>query len=773
MRISILLTLLSFTTSCYQISPGSDYRTPISATTTKFNTGWQFKFESQESWLDVKLPHTPRVEPLLVNDQWQGTMQYSKFWYVEDTTHTAILHFEGVMHEATVFVNDEKVKRHAGGYLPFSVDLTGYLHLGENQIRLEVANTDNSTIPPGKPLAGLDFNYYGGIYRDVWLSQKSKIYISDPFLENNKNSGWQIHFNEISQKQAKGNVKVHLRNDFEQSQPLVVKVKLSQENISHEFQQSITMAPSTAASVDIPITVNSPSLWSTSSPHLYSLSIHILTLNGILADQVEDKVGIRKIELKNGEFFLNEKQKFIRGTNRHQEYPYIGYAISNNANYRDALKIKNAGFDFVRLSHYPQDESFLDACDELGLLVMNAIPGWQYYEEGEFVDNSFQDIRDMVRRDRNHPSVIFWEVSLNESGMTNEYMTKANLILKEELPYDDTYSAGWIDHPSYDLFIPARQHNKPPHYWNNYKEGKRNLFISEYGDWEYYAHNAGFNQAAFENLTSEERNSRQLRAHGEKRLLQQAFNYQEAANSNRKGKSTIGHANWLMFDYNRGYADDLEASGISDIFRIPKFANYFYQSQRPATETIEHPLVVQGPMVKIASYWTKESSTDISIFSNCDEVALYLNDKLVAKQRPIIDAFSDHLHSPPFKFQLKQFEPGVLKAVGYINGEPVVSDSVETHGPAAKIQVQIATDGINSSNEEDLVFVYARIVDTKGNLVVNATDEVFFDLEGKGELIGANPIKAEAGIATILFRGETSDIKIKAYANNLTSAAYQ
>jgi beta-galactosidase len=173
----------------------------------------------------------------------------------------------------------------------------------------------------------------------------------------------------------------------------------------------------------------------------------------IIQTEVE-KIGIRSIELTQNEFLLNGEKKYFRGTNRHQEYPYVGYAISKNANRRDAIKIKQAGFDFVRLSHYPQDISFLEACDELGLLVMNAIPGWQYYsDDPEFLKNSYQDIRDMVRRDRNHPSVVFWEVSLNESPMTDTYMVEANKILKEELPFEDTYSAGWIDHEAFDLYF--------------------------------------------------------------------------------------------------------------------------------------------------------------------------------------------------------------------------------------------------------------------------------------------------------------------------------
>lgn len=716
----------------------------------------------------IRVPHTPKIEPLIVNDQWQGKLNYLKTIKIDDAQYGKTwLHFEGVMNDTKVFINQQFVTRHLGGYLPFSVDITPYITKGENNLRLEVLNTDNPIIPPGKPLQTLDFNYYGGIYRDAWLIRKNDIYITDPFIENSKEAGWLIHFDEVNKSIAKGTVQVQLRNDSEISQTLEIKTLLLDKNQSESSNNTeIRLSPGEFQIVAIPITLNKPNLWSVTDPNLYDLTITVKNIQGDILDVIDDKIGIRKIELNDEGFSLNNEKLFIRGTNRHQEYPYIGYAISNSASYRDALKIKNAGFDLVRLSHYPQDESFLDACDELGILVMNAIPGWQFYEEGEFVQNSFQDVRDMARRDRNHPSVVFWEVSLNESSMTPAYMEEANRILREELPFEDTYTAGWMDHPSYDLFIPARQHAKPPHYWNNYRDGNRPIFIAEYGDWEYYAHNAGFNQTAFADLSDEERTSRQLRGAGEQRLLQQAMNFQEAANSNRKGSSTIGHANWLMFDYNRGYADDLEASGISDIFRIPKFAYYFYKSQRPPQEIVNHPLVESGPFVKIASYWTEESPTNVRVFSNCDEVALYLNGSLIDIQKPTNTVFSDHLLHPPFIFKLEKYQPGKLKAVAFLNGTQAASDSVSTAGLVDSIRLNIDNPTLPKETN-DVYFVYAELLDESGNLVTNSSNEVKFTVEGNGELIGDNPVKAEAGVATILFKGDLNNLKIDAKSNGL------
>ncbi|MEO1012317.1 MAG: glycoside hydrolase family 2 TIM barrel-domain containing protein [Bacteroidota bacterium] len=742
---------------------------------TDFNKDWNFSLDSTFSKsTSIKVPHVPRVEPLVVNDQWQGTMWYKKeFEYDLGDNEKVFLKFEGVMHESDVWLNEKYLKHHIGGYLPFSIDISDYLKKGKNFLMVKVSNTDNPVIPPGKPLKDLDFNYYGGIYRDVELISKNNVHISDPMLANKIGGGGiLIHFSEITNKSAKCQVKIHALNESNEEKELNAEVILKGDDEKTIVQKSNTVFSSTGNDHEFSFSfdVEKPKLWSTTSPHLYSFTTKLYS-DGEIVDSVTQKVGIRKIELNSEGFFLNHKKMYIRGTNRHQEYPYVGYAISNEANYRDAVKIKQAGFDFVRLSHYPQDESFLNACDELGLLVMNAIPGWQFYQKGEFEKNSFKDIRDMVRRDRNHPSIVFWETSLNESGMTEEYMIRANEILKEELPFLDTYSAGWIDHASFDLYIPARQHGKPPNYWTDYDKAGRKVFIAEYGDWEYYAQNAGFNQKAFKDLREEERTSRQLREHGEQRLLQQALNFQEAANSNRQGKNTIGDANWIMFDYNRGYADDLEASGISDIFRIPKFVHYFYQSQRPPGESINFRGVhIGGPMVKIASYWDKDSPTEIKVYSNCEEVAFFFNDSLIGKSAPEFDFYSSNLEHPPFIFNVPRYLPGKLLAKGYIDKEEVVRDSVETPGKAKKIKVSADKAGVEIGNfgDGDIVILNAMVLDSDENLVSNDNQsKILFEIEsGKAELVGENPSISRAGIASILIKVSGDDRPLYISASN-------
>lgn len=177
--------------------------------------------------------------------------------------------------------------------------------------------------------------------------------------------------------------------------------------------------------------------------------------------------------------------------NRHQEYPYIGYALSDNAQYRDAYKIKKAGFDYVRLSHYPHSPAFMDACDELGLVVADAILGWQYFADNDaFRNQCYRSARQLVRRDRNHPCVMAWEVSLNETKMPIDFMEVLDSIVHKEYPGENVYSCGWMPEV-YDIYFQARQHRI---LHKDRMTFDKPYIVSEYGDWEYYSNNAGLNQ---------------------------------------------------------------------------------------------------------------------------------------------------------------------------------------------------------------------------------------------------------------------------------------
>ncbi len=747
-----------------------------------FNSGWEFvkdpvdsispalfqKNEAQEAaWQKVSLPHTANIELVGSQEkQWQGIVRYRKFFTIPKQFggKSITVRFDGAVQVAKVYLNGEPIQTHLGGYLPFVVKLDGKVKFGEiNCILVELDNRDNPEVPPGKPLAKLDFNYYSGLYRNATIEVKNKLHISDPITANQvAGGGLLVSYSDVSAQSAKINVQVDVENENDSERPASLQVKLKDaegQSLYSEISTGQTVPVSGHVRFSQTISLKNPGLWSPENPYLYELSINAFSKNQSV-DSLKQKIGIRTFSFsaKDG-FALDGKKLKLRGTNRHQEYPYIGNALSDNAQYRDAWKIKQAGFNFVRSSHYPQSPAYLDACDKLGILVMDAIPGWQFVGDREFQDNSISDVRQMVRRDRNHPSIILWEASLNESGMPKEYMERAHQAVHEELPFDNVYTAGWID-DVYDVFIPARQHAKPPYYWSKYEKDKP-LIIAEYGDWEYYAQNAGFNQTAFADLKQDERTSRQLRGDGQKRLAQQALNYQESHNDNLNG-SAAGDANWLMFDYKRGYAPDIESSGIMDIFRLPKFAFYFYASQAENA----------APLIYIANYWNDPTFKNVKVYSNCDEVELSLNGKIIGRQKPDQDRNSTNLSHPPFTFAIPEYVSGKLEATGFISGKEEVKTEVQTPEEPSKVAVTVDLSGKElQSGQNDIVFVYASVTDANGTVIPEDQREITFSVEGDAELVGDNPQKAEAGISTVLLKAgkNPGTVKVKASAAGLKS----
>jgi beta-galactosidase len=783
------LLLAGFLFSCSAEKAGTAVANKsTTASVESFNHNWEFVRDIDTSnadsrlfsnnlqvqWQNVSLPHTARIEAVEKKEQqWQGTCFYRKSFTIpaSDRGRHIALHFEAAMQVADIYLNGKHIFRHLGGYLPFYVNISEDVKFGEqNTILVKLNNEDNPVVPPGKPIADLDFNYYSGIYRNVYLVNKEKLYISDPIAANRvAGGGVLLHYENVSPRGATLLVKTELKNDFQESKNAQVRLTLSDQKgkvISSTLSDAQMIAQDVYGTFNEKLQISQPNLWSPASPYLYTLSVELLD-NGKVIDKYTTKTGVRTFSFTADGFYLNGEKLFLRGTNRHQEYPLVGNAVSDQAQYRDAWKIKEAGFNFVRSSHYPQSPAFLDACDELGIFVMDAIPGWQFVGNEEFQNNSIQDVRDMVRRDRNHPSIILWESSLNESGMSKEFMERSHQAVHEELPFDEVYTCGWIDY-AYDVFIPARQHGKAPDYWKKYSKNKP-LFIAEYGDWEYYAQNAGFNQTAYANLQEEERTSRQLRGFGQKRLLQQALNYQEAHNDNLYGPA-VGDANWLMYDYKRGYAPDIESSGIMDIFRLPKFAFYFYQSQ--ANPRLEKEEAFAKPMVFIANYWNDPSLNNVRVYSNADEVELRLNGKLIARQKANQDQYSTNLKHPPFTFDVPQFEKGTLTAIAYIKGTKVAKAVQRTPELPAGLNLLVDYSGKPLiAGVNDMVFVYAQIIDNDRTVVPDAMNEVTFRIAvGDAEIVGPATVKAEAGIAAILLKAGTKAgaIQVEASAANLS-----
>ncbi len=754
--VSVVLStvLLTSLLACSQVEVQSLETIEVSSI-VNINEGWQFTPENsdssdsskQQQWQLVNLPHTPKIEALVIDQQWQGTAWYQKELAIDPKwkNQKIFIRFEAAMSHAQVWLNDKKIAEHLGGYLPFTIDISDEVNYdGANIVKVKLLNIDNPEIGP-KPLKGLDFNTYGGLYRDVNLLIKNPLHITDEINADKVASGGVfVTFPQISTEKSIVDVKTHIANQYEINKSFILKQKLFfDDKLITQTEDKITnLIANSDKQYSQQLVVNNGQLWSPKHPNLYQLVSEVY-LEGELIEQKNTRIGLRQFEFnEKHQLLINGEVTFLRGVNRHQEYPHVGYATSPQADYRDAVKIKSAGFDYVRLSHYPHSKAFMDAADELGLVLLDAILGWQYYADTpEFKAQILRTCHDLIRRDRNHASVLAWECSLNESPMPKAFVKQLNDIVHQEDP--TRLSAGWL--PEFDIYLQARQHRQ-----KHYETPTQPYNVSEYGDWEYYAQNAGLNQDDWADLKEEERTSRQLLNAGEARLLQQARNLQEAHNDNFTTPA-FADGYWVMFDYNRGYSPDLEASGIMNIYRLPKYSFYFFQSQRDASE--KSSLFDSGAMAFIASEWTDESSTKVRVFSNADEVELWLNGKLISKNKPSLDKYSTHIAHPPFEFDLKSFQAGQLLAKAYIKGKLVAQHQVGTPQKPAAIKLSIDESGkAATAGVKDVLFVYAQLLDKQGNNVPVNGEMIEFEAQGDIEILHTSSALTEQGKAAILIR---------------------
>ncbi len=415
--------------------------------------GAQAENFDDSSWQVVALPNGMEILPL---DASAGVNYQGIAWYRKEFTPTSdkfsdrrvVLHFEGVMGKSEVWVNGTPVAEHFGGYLPFSVDIAPLLKFDQkNVIAVKADNSDNEDYPPGKPQANLDFSYFGGIYRDVWLYTTDKLYISDPIAANKvADGGLFIHYQNVSKKSATVNLSLNLKNETLSSSSGIVEFALVQKDgkTAKNLKSKYRIAKNADQTIRLSTVVENPMLWSPDSPYLYDLIVSVKNSKGKIIDSYRQRVGIRSVEFTKEQGMILNGEPFPRkiiGSNRHQDYATIGNALSNSLHWRDALKLKEAGMDLIRNAHYPQDPAFMDACAELGLFLIENTPGWQFWSDKPiFKERVFENIRDMIRRDRNYPVVIMWEPILNETWYSEDFAQSVHNICKEELPIEGSYT---------------------------------------------------------------------------------------------------------------------------------------------------------------------------------------------------------------------------------------------------------------------------------------------------------------------------------------------
>ncbi len=773
-----------------------------------FNVGWRFykgavndahkiNFNDSE-WDLVSTPHGLELISTQASgsNNYQGEAWYRKHFTIPDSIKNKrlVVYFEAVMGKCKVWLNGELLTTHYGGYLPFSVDISNKINKGkENVIAVWADNSDDPTYPPGKPQTALDFSYFGGIYRDVWLVTTNDIYVTDANQEDKvAGGGTFIHYENLSEESVNVVVQTDILNSSSSSQDITIQYFLKNMDgvIISKNETTAHFSSNSSKQIDHTIEVDKPNLWSPKSPYLYDLEILVLGESNKIVDGVKQKLGIRKIEFRGKDgFYLNNKpyEGKLMGANRHQDYGYVGNALPNSGQWRDAAILKEAGCEIIRAAHYPADPAFMDACDALGLFFIVATPGWQFWndDDPQFEKLVYQDIREMVRRDRNYASVLLWEPILNETHYPSYFAEKVHNIVHEEYPFEGAYTACDDGAKGMEYFDVIYSH---PRYADNfditnsgengvkdtikfdYSGEKRSAFTREWGDnvdsWS--AHNS---------------TSRVARGWGESPQLIQANHYAKTKYRFTNWESLystpaqhVGGTLWHSFDHQRGYHPDPFYGGIADIFRQPKYAYFLFKSQRRPKES--------EPMVYIAHEMSPFSSADVTVFTNCDAVRLIVLEKDTIYMEQNRENFN--MPSPIMVFEdvyefmdvkklyrsRKQAKASII-AEGIIDGEVVVRTKKNPTNRKTKIKLELANKGIPlTADGSDFITVIASVVDDNGNVKRLNQDYIKFSIEGEGNIIGnsdimANPIQTEWGTAPVLIQSTTKAGEITIIASIL------
>ena len=580
------------------------------------NNNWLWSPEFEENMIKpvyggedkmetVRIPHTVKVTPLNYFDAevYQMVSCYRKKFDVPADWNgkKVFVTFDAVAHEAEVYINGVFAAKHSCGYTAFTADITDNLKFGEeNVLAVKCDSRESLNVPPFGFV--IDYMTYGGIYREVRLDVKEQDHIKDVFVS------------------AGADKKVKIKTDIEGDGELAATIT------SVKSGDVLFAGP---CEKNAEITVPDAKLWTLESPELYELTMTLK--NGDKEDSYTARFGFRDAVFKTDGFYLNGKKIKLRGLNRHQCWPYVGYAMPKSMQRMDADILKNElGLNAVRTSHYPQSHHFIDRCDELGLLVFTEIPGWQNIGDEAWKEQAVINTREMVSQYRNHPSIILWGVRINESIDCDELYKRTNNEAHELDPYRQTSGVRYLKKSS--LLEDVYAFNDFSHNGKTAGcEQKKNVtsdmnkpyFISEY------------NGHMFPTKVFDSELHRQ----------EHALRHCNVLDSVMANEDICGSFGWCMFDYNThkdfGSGDRVCYHGVTDMFRNFKTAAYAYASQNKDIE----PVLEVSSSMDIGEH-PAGNRGEIYIFSNCDSVKMYKNDIFI-KEYTREDSSYKNLISPP------------------------------------------------------------------------------------------------------------------------------
>jgi beta-galactosidase len=626
--------------------------------------------------------------------------------------------FEGVMTASTVWLNGVRLGEYKGGYTPFSFELTPHVDWdGENLLAVEVDSTERADIPP----FGYEIDYltFGGIYREVSLRLVSPNHIENIFaqpkdvLSGHPTLDVQCTVVSAAKSMESG---LALEAALYDGERLLAKTSEPLPAGEDAWNAPQTLHLDNLGSID---------LWSLKSPRLYRVEVRLLR-EKVLLDNDTRRIGFREAKFTPQGFSLNGEIVKLRGLDHHQTFPWVGQAMPGRVQRRDAVILrKELKCNIVRTSHYPQSRHFLDACDEIGLLVLEEIPGWQHIGDQAWQDIAVDNVGRMIRRDWNHPSIILWGVRINESRDNHDFYTRTNALAHQ---LDPTRQTGGIRNFAgselledvftvNDFGFPLRPPNHP-------------LYLNT----EFVGHT--FPTKTIDNV---------------ERLREHTLRHARIHNQLASDPQYAGGIGWCAFDYNThsnfGSGDRICYHGVSDIWRQPKPAAGFYRSQcDPGEEVVLEP----------AFHWARGDEsvgfTRALVCSNCDHLKFYVSDTLVAEVDPDHEEFA-HLKYAPFSADLSHVRAGWgdLRIDGFIAGKQVISRSLSGRGVDSKFTAQ-PDDTALIADGADTTRIVLRITDEFGAIRPFASDAIRFELTGPAELIGDNPFALVGGAGAIWIR---------------------
>jgi beta-galactosidase len=626
--------------------------------------------------------------------------------------------FEGVMTASTVWINGERLGEYKGGYTPFSFELTPHLDFdGENLLAVDVDSTERPDIPP----FGYEIDYltFGGIYREVSLRVVPATFIENIFVQPKT----------VLTANPMVDIDCFLQHLEASQDGLTIEVELldGQHAVAKASQ---SLPPSGPASEPVAHAVrleglSGIKLWSMADRNLYSVRVRVRR-GTQLVDEDSRRFGFREAQFTDHGFELNGKVVKLRGLDRHQTFPFVGQAMPGRVQRRDAQILRDKlKCNIVRTSHYPQSRHFLDACDEVGLLVLEEIPGWQHIGDEAWKQISIDNVRRMIRRDWNHPSIILWGVRINESRDNHDFYTRTNALAHQLDPGRQTGGIRYFQESEFledvftmnDFGFPL----KPPNH-------------SKYLNTEFVGH-------TYPTKTIDQ----------VERLTEHTIRHARVHDQLASDPQYAGGIGWCAFDYNThgnfGSGDRICYHGVTDMFRESKPAAGFYKSQcDPAEEIVLEP----------AFHWARgDASVGFSkavVCSNCDHIKFYIDDKLVAEVDPDRKQFA-HLRYAPFVLEMGELfhKWGDLRLEGYIQGKQVISKRLSGTGVDAKFlllpdDTELVADGADSTR------VVLRVTDEFGAVRPFANDAIKFELEGPAAIIGDNPFSLIGGTGAVWIR---------------------